>query len=188
MKELFTTGEAAEICQVSQQTIIRCFDSGKVEGFRVPGSKFRRIPRKSLIKFMKENKIPLESLDSGKRKILIVDDDEEIVELLTDVLLRDGRFEVESANSGYQAGMKTQQFRPDLILLDYMLGDINGDVVCRTIKSNNEFANTKIIIISGVIRQDEIQGLLNAGAEDFVKKPFNISELTDKIASTLQLS
>jgi DNA-binding response OmpR family regulator len=69
-----------------------------------------------------------------------------------------------------------------------MLGDINGDVVCRTIKSNNEFANTKIIIISGVIRQDEIQGLLNAGAEDFVKKPFNISELTDKIASTLQLS
>ena len=55
MKELFTTGEAAEICRVSQQTIIRCFDSGRLEGFRVPGSRFRRIPRESLMKFMKGN-------------------------------------------------------------------------------------------------------------------------------------
>jgi len=57
MKDLFTTGEAAEICRVSQQTIIRCFDSGRLEGFRVPGSRFRRIPRQSLVKFMRENKI-----------------------------------------------------------------------------------------------------------------------------------
>lgn len=188
MKELFTTGEAAQICKVSQQTIIRCFDSGKVEGFRVPGSRFRRIPRKSLVKFMKENKIPLESLDSDKKKILIVDDDDEIVELLTDMLARDGRFEVESAGSGYEAGIKTQQFHPDLILLDYMLGDINGDVVCRTIKSDSDLEDTKIIIVSGVIRQDEIEELLKSGAEDFVRKPFNISDLTEKIASTLQLS
>jgi excisionase family DNA binding protein len=45
MKTVFTTGEAAEICKVSQQTIIRCFDSGRLKGFRVPGSRFRRIPR-----------------------------------------------------------------------------------------------------------------------------------------------
>ena len=55
MKNLFTTGEAAEICNISQQTIIRCFDSGKLDGFRIPGSRFRRIPRDNLIKFMKEN-------------------------------------------------------------------------------------------------------------------------------------
>ncbi len=67
MKELFTTGEAAEVCRVSQQTIIRCFDSGRVEGFRVPGSKFRRIPRTSLVKFMKDNSIPIEYLDSGRK-------------------------------------------------------------------------------------------------------------------------
>lgn len=45
MKSVFTTGEAAKICKVSQQTIIRCFDNGQLKGFRVPGSKFRRIPR-----------------------------------------------------------------------------------------------------------------------------------------------
>ena len=187
MKELFTTGEAAEVCKVSQQTIIRCFDSGRVEGFRVPGSRFRRIPRQNLIKFMRENKIPLRTIDSGKRKVLIVDDDAEIVELMADVLIRDGRFETRAAASGYDAGVLTQQFRPDLILLDYMLPDVNGDVVCRTIRKNPEFENIRIIIVSGVVKRDEIDHLLKSGAEDFIKKPFNIVELTDKIAAVLQM-
>src|SRR5438552_4746461 len=100
MKTVFTTGEAAEICKVSQQTIIRCFDSGRLKGFRVPGSRFRRIPRDALIAFMRDNGIPPDSLDSGKSKVLVVDDDPEIVELFVDVLDRDGRFEVRTANTG----------------------------------------------------------------------------------------
>ncbi len=187
MKELYTTGEAAEVCKVSQQTIIRCFDSGKVKGFRVPGSRFRRIPRENLIRFMKENEIPMGKMESGKKKVLIVDDDAEIVELLVDVLARDGRFDTRTASSGYDAGMATEKFRPHLILLDYMLPDVNGDVVCETIKKNPEFENIKIIIVSGVIKQDEIDHMLKAGAEDFVKKPFDISELINKIGDVLQL-
>ncbi len=187
MKDLFTTGEAAEICRVSQQTIIRCFDSGRLEGFRVPGSRFRRIPRQSLVKFMRENKIPLDAIESGKKKILIVDDDVEIVELMVDVLERDGRFEMKTASSGYEAGMVTQQFRPELILLDYMLPDVNGNVVCQTIKRNPEFENIKIIIVSGVVKQDEITQLLKSGAEDFIRKPFDIAELTGKITIMLQM-
>ncbi|MHC4148178.1 MAG: response regulator [Planctomycetota bacterium] len=187
MKDLFTTGEAAEVCKVSQQTIIRCFDAGRLHGFRVPGSKFRRIPRQNLIKFMKENNIPLEALDSGKRKVLIVDDDLEIVELIADVLVRDGRFEVKTASSGYDAGIATQQFRPELILLDYMLPDVNGNVVCQTIRKNPEFESIKIIIVSGVVKRDEIDHLLRSGAEDFIKKPFNIDELVDKITEVLQM-
>jgi len=187
MKDLFTTGEAAEICKVSQQTIIRCFDAGRLEGFRIPGSRFRRIPRESLIKFMKENNIPLDNLDSGKKKILIVDDDPEIVELLCDVLNRDERFEVKTASSGYDAGMLTQQFRPDLILLDYMLPDVNGNIVCQTIKRNPEFEKTKVIIVSGVVKQDEIEQLLKSGAEDFIRKPFDIDWLMERIEGVLNL-
>jgi len=188
MKDLFTTGEAADVCRVSQQTIIRCFDTGRLEGFRVPGSKFRRIPRASLLKFMKENNIPLDNLDSGKRKVLVVDDDAEIVELISEVLTRDGRFDVRTASSGYEAGIATQQFRPDLILLDYMLPDVNGNVVCQTVRKNPEFENIKVIIVSGVIRQDEIDQLLKSGAQGFVKKPFTIDELTGKVVSVLQMA
>ncbi|KPL21961.1 MAG: regulator [Phycisphaerae bacterium SM1_79] len=187
MKDLFTTGEAAEICRVSQQTIIRCFDAGRLEGFRVPGSRFRRIPRQSLVKFMKENNIPLDAIESGKRKVLIVDDDAEIVELIVDVLERDGRFETQTASSGYEAGVATQRFRPELILLDYMLPDVNGNVVCQTIKNNPEFENIKIIIVSGVVKQDEIAQLLKSGAEDFMRKPFDVTELTGKITAALQM-
>ena len=187
MKDLFTTGEAAEICRVSQQTIIRCFDAGRLEGFRVPGSRFRRIPRQSLVKFMKENKIPLDSIESGKRKVLIVDDDAEIIELIVDVLNRDGRFETKTASSGYEAGMATEKFRPELILLDYMLPDVNGNVVCQTIRKNPEFENIRIIIVSGVVKQDEIAQLLKSGAQDFIRKPFDVTELTGKITSVLQM-
>jgi len=187
MKDLYTTGEAAEVCKVSQQTIIRCFDAGRLDGFRVPGSKFRRIPRQSLVKFMKENNIPLNALESGKKKVLIVDDDPEIIELLVDVLSRDGRFEVKTASSGYDAGMLTQQLHPDLILLDYMLPDVNGNIVCQTIRKNPEFENVKIIIISGVIKQDEIEQLLKSGAEEFIRKPFDITELINKMAAVLQM-
>jgi excisionase family DNA binding protein len=186
MKDLFTTGEAAEICRVSQQTIIRCFDSGRLKGFRVPGSKFRRIPRLNLVKFMRDNNIPLDNLDSGHKKVLIVDDDAEIVELISDVLAREGLYEIRTASSGYEAGMVTQQFHPDLILLDYMLPDVNGNVVCQTIRNNPEFENTRIIIISGVIKQDEIDQLLRSGAENFIRKPFDIAELTEKVSATLQ--
>jgi DNA-binding response OmpR family regulator len=136
---------------------------------------------------MTDNDIPIKNLASGKKRILIVDDDAEIVELMVDVLARDGRFDTKTASSGYDAGLITQQFRPDLMILDYMLPDVNGNIVCQTIRRNPEFANTKIVIVSGVVNQDEIQDLIDAGAEDFMKKPFNIIELVEKIATVLQL-
>lgn len=187
MKTVFTTGEAADICKVSQQTIIRCFDSGRLKGFRVPGSRFRRIPRDALIAFMRENNIPPDALENGKTKVLVVDDDPEIVELFVDVLERDGRFEVKTASSGYDAGMLTTEFRPDLIILDYKLPDVNGNVVCQRIRSNPEFEHTRIVIVSGAVDQAEIDGLLSAGADEFVKKPFNIEKLIERIGQLLNV-
>ena len=186
-RAVFTTGEAAEICQVSQQTIIRCFDAGRLKGFRVPGSRFRRIPREELLRFMRENDIPLDRLGAVKRRVLVVDDDPHIVELFCDVLQRDARFEVRTASSGYDAGLITQEFRPDLIILDFMLPDINGNVVCRAIRNNDELADTRIIVVSGVVNQDEINDLLEAGADEFVKKPFNIEKLIGRVRDLLGL-
>ena len=186
-KQIFTTGEAAELCQVSQQTIIRCFDAGRVKGFRVPGSRFRRIPRDELIRFMRANDIPTERLQSGKRRVLVVDDDEEIVELFVDMLSRDARFEIKTASTGYDAGMMTEQFKPDLVILDYMLPDINGNVVCQRIRESGELQATKIIIVSGVVNQDEIDGLLTAGADEFMKKPFNVDALQKRITELLEM-
>ena len=187
MKNVYSTGEAADVCKVSQQTIIRCFDAGRLTGFRVPGSRFRRIPRESLMKFMRDNDIPLDQLDAGLRKILVVDDDPEIVELMVDVLGRDGRFEVRTASSGYDAGVLTQEFQPDLMILDYMLPDVNGSVVCRTIRQNPAFQHMRIIIVSGVMNQEEIDQLLELGADTFLAKPFSIDELIAQMTKHLAL-
>ena len=180
MKTVFTTGEAAKICKVSQQTIIRCFDNGTLKGFRVPGSRFRRIPRDQLFAFMKDNGIPTDALESGKRKVLIVDDDVELVELMVDVFERDGRFDVRSANNGFDAGMLVKEFRPDLVVLDVMLPDINGKEVCQRVRSDGNLEAVKIICISGMVEQDKIAELRVAGADDFLNKPFPIEKLLER--------
>jgi len=187
MKTVFTTGEAAKICKVSQQTIIRCFDSGQLKGFRVPGSRFRRIPRNELYQFMRDNGIPTDALESGKRKVLVVDDDPELVELITDVLDKDGRFEVRSVNNGFDAGMMVKEYHPDLIVLDVMLPDINGKEVCQRVRSDSTMDDVKIICISGMVEQDKIEDLRLAGANDFLQKPFEVDQLVDRICQLLEV-
>jgi excisionase family DNA binding protein len=187
MKTVFTTGEAAKVCKVSQQTIIRCFDNGQLKGFRVPGSRFRRIPREALYKFMKDNGIPTDALESGKRKILLVDDDAELVELMTKVLEEDGRFEVRIASNGFDAGMMVKEYRPDLIVLDVMLPDINGKEVCHRVRADTTLEDVRILCISGMIEEDKIQELRLSGADDFLHKPFDIEELIDRMCSLLEI-
>ena len=187
MKTVFTTGEAAKVCKVSQQTIIRCFDNGQLKGFRVPGSRFRRIPREALYKFMKDNGIPTDALESGKRKVLLVDDDAELVELMTKVLEEDGRFEVRIASNGFDAGMMVKEYRPDLIVLDVMLPDINGKEVCHRVRADTTLEDVRILCISGMIEEDKIQELRLSGADDFLHKPFDIEELIDRMCGLLEI-
>ena len=187
MKTVFTTGEAAKICKVSQQTIIRCFDNGQLKGFRVPGSRFRRIPREALYKFMKDNGIPTDALESGKRKVLLVDDDLELVEVMTKFLEEDGRFEVRVAGNGFDAGMMVKEYRPDIIVLDVMLPDINGKEVCHRVRADLSLEDVRILCISGMIEEDKIQELKLSGADDFLHKPFDIEELIDRMCTLLEI-
>jgi two-component system, OmpR family, response regulator len=186
-KTVFTTGEAAKICKVSQQTIIRCFDNGTLKGFRVPGSRFRRIPRDQLFAFMKDNGIPTDALESGKRKVLIVDDDQELVDLLVDLFDRDGRFDIRTANNGFDAGMLVKEFRPDLVVLDVMLPDINGREVCQRVRSDHTLESVKIICISGMVEQDKVAELRASGANDFLQKPFAVEKLLDRACDLLEI-
>lgn len=187
MKTVFTTGEAAKICKVSQQTIIRCFDSGQLRGFRVPGSRFRRIPREALYRFMKENNIPTDALESGRRRILVVDDDQAVVDLISEVLNSDARFEYKVVNNGFSAGVQAKEYHPDLMILDVMLPDINGQAVCELIRQDPTMSDIKIICISGMVEEDKIADLKKSGADDFLHKPLDIDELLRRICRHLDM-
>ena len=117
-------------------------------------------------------------------QILIVDDEEAICWALKKALSGAGH-RVATAASAEEAFVLAEKQLPDAIILDYKLPDIDGNRVCRTIRSNPQFANTRIIIISGVADPDEIAELKAAGADDFLKKPFQIDELISRLLQLL---
>ena len=117
-KAVFSTGEAAEVCNVSQQTIIRCFDKGRLQGFRVPGSKFRRIPRDELIRFMQANDIPLARIEGHRRSVLCLGGPGSAVAGLADAASPRDRLDVTVASTAFDAGWAACDRRPALVLVD----------------------------------------------------------------------
>ena len=81
--KVFTTGQVAKICKVAPRTVSKWFDSGRLKGYRIPGSQDRRIPREYLIRFLKEHGMPLGDLeDEAMAKVLIVGQDQVLIENL----------------------------------------------------------------------------------------------------------
>ena len=114
-KQVFTTGEAAELCNVSQQTIIRCFDQGRLDGFRVPGSRFRRIPRASLLKFMQDNGIPAVALEVNRCNVLVISDDLSHVDALCSTV-NDQKVSVHPVCTAWDAGASYAGCDPEFVL------------------------------------------------------------------------
>src|ERR1017187_1888820 len=130
-KDVLTTGEVAKICNVAPRTVSKWFDSGALHGYSIPGSKDRRIPINQLIHFMKQHGMPLNALMTGCTRVLIVDDEQDIVEVLEKILEDEAKYEVEVARGGFQAGVAAEKFRPHVILLDMNLSDVDGPVVAK---------------------------------------------------------
>ncbi len=118
--------------------------------------------------------------------MLIVDDDQDLVDLLQDAFARDGRFEIRTANNGFDAGMQVKEFRPDAVILDVMLPDINGREVCQRVRSDKTLDSVKIVCISGMVEQDKIADLKAAGANDFMQKPFTTDKLIERVCDLLK--
>jgi DNA-binding response OmpR family regulator len=110
-----------------------------------------------------------------------------LVELIVDALKRDGRFDIRSVNNGFGAGMMIKEFRPDLVVLDIMLPDINGKEVCNLVRSDKTMDDVRIICISGMVEQEKIQELRDAGADDFMKKPFDVEQLVGRVCQLLDV-
>ena len=181
IKDVLTTGEVAKICSVAPRTVSKWFDSGALHGYRIPGSKDRRIPLNQLIRFMKQHGMPLNGLMTGQTRILIVDDEADIVEVLEKILEDEAKYEVEVAKGGFAAGVTADKFRPHVILIDMHLRDIDGKEVAKAVKANPDLQLTKVIAMSGKMTEDELKGLLPQGFDGFLKKPFHVRQVIESI-------
>jgi class 3 adenylate cyclase len=118
--------------------------------------------------------------------ILVVDDVEKNVKLLADLLTFKG-YRVVTAGGGYEALAKVESERPDLVLLDVMMPDLNGYDVCRKIRENPATGVLPVVMVTALdAGQERIKGL-EAGADDFVTKPIGQAELLARVRSLLRI-
>jgi excisionase family DNA binding protein len=185
VKDVLTTGEVAKICNVAPRTVSKWFDSGALTGYRIPGSKDRRIPLNQLIRFMKQHGMPLNGLLTGQTRVMIVDDEKDIVEVLEKILEGEGKYEVEVARGGFAAGITAERSRPHVILLDMHLKDIDGREVCKAVKSNPDLQLTKVIAMSDKLTPDEGRALLSQGFDGFLHKPFHVRQVIEAIEDAM---
>ena len=181
VKDVLTTGEVAKICNVEPRTVSKWFDSGALHGYRIPGSKDRRIPLNQLIRFMKQHGMPLNGLMTGQTRILIVDDEQDIVEVLEKILEDEAKYEVEVAQGGFAAGVMAEKFRPHVILLDLHLKGVDAPLVAKHVKGNPDLQLTKVIAMSGKMAEEEMKGLLANSFDGYLKKPFHVRQVIESI-------
>lgn len=112
------------------------------------------------------------------KKVLLVDDDEGILEALTAILEFEG-YSIKTATSAARVLQTVKKEKPQLILLDFMLGGTNGNVVAHVLKSTPQTASIPIIMISA--HPNAAAEAQECGADDFIAKPFDIDELLEKI-------
>lgn len=187
-KDVLTTGEVAKICNVAPRTVSKWFDSGQLKGYRIPGSKDRRIPVAELYRFMKEHQIPMDGITSGQTRVLIVDSDQEIVDALERVLAEQTNYEVQTATTGFQAGLECERFRPHVVLIDVHLSDTDASNITNMIRSSSTMQMTRIIAMSGKLTDGQAQGLRQSGYDSFLKKPFQVRQVVDSIENVTSLA
>lgn len=181
MRKVFTTGQVAKICKVAPRTVSKWFDSGRLRGYRIPGSQDRRIPRENLIRFLKEHGMPLGELEEeGWHKILIIGADKMFIDRIKHILPDDEDYKYELANSGFEAGIQAESFHPDTIIIDLAMGRSEGLQITQNLRRNPAYQDT-LIVAMALEDEGNPDGLKSYGFNEIFKKPFDVALLGARI-------
>ena len=180
-KNVLTTGDVAKICNVAPRTVSKWFDSGQLKGYRIPGSKDRRIPLNELVRFMKAHNMPTEAIPGGKLRVLVVDNGERTSSALIDRLATRGSYEVEAAYTSFETGAAIQRFSPHVVLINLMANGIDANGICQSIRGNEEFETVKIIALANHLSEQEAGALMQKGFDGYVSNPSDDTEVVHKI-------
>lgn len=114
-----------------------------------------------------------------QKKVLVADDDRDLLELL-ELLLPYNGYEVRTCSNGEEVFLHIEEFKPDLVLLDIHLGNLDGRQICQAIKTKEDLGSIPVIMISA---DDEniYNTIISFGANDVISKPFNYNHLTERM-------
>jgi excisionase family DNA binding protein len=179
MRTIFTTGQVAKICKVAPRTVSKWFDSGRLRGYRIPGSQDRRIPRQHLIRFLKEHGMPLGELeDEAMGKILLVGTDNHVRSSLDELMSMED-YKIENAASGFEAGIQAESLHPDCVVVDFVMGRNEAVMIAQNLKKNTEYADT--VLIGLLSDEDNASGFDRTLFNETFRKPFDTALLAERI-------
>jgi excisionase family DNA binding protein len=180
-KNVLTTGDVARICHVAPRTVSKWFDSGQLKGYRIPGSRDRRIPLSELVRFMKLHNMPVDALPVGKTRALVVDADAESAASLARVLQEKGGYEVETVSTTFETGLVAQKFSPHVMLISLLSGDIDAAEICRSVHADEELQAVKLIAVANHLSEAEQAALLHKGFDGYISKDTPAEEIIHRI-------
>ncbi len=185
-KEVYTIPEVAKILKLSRHTVFHWVKKGYLKAYRPAINAAWKITREEVFRYMKEHDIPMEFLNGDIIKILVVDDEVSLTRMIENAFQDIDKFQIETANSGFIAGAKLESFKPDVVVLDIFLGDMDGREFFDHIQDQPELNKIRVIGITGKLSQDEIQPLLDKGFSAFLQKPFNMNKLKETILEVIE--
>ena len=186
-KNVLTTGDVAKICNVAPRTVSKWFDSGQLKGYRIPGSKDRRIPISELFRFMKTHNIPTTGLKTGKIRVVIASSNENEATLLAEGLHSKADYDVEIAESVFEAGLLAQKFSPHVMLVNLMDKNIDSAEICQNIRLTEELQTIKLVAITNRLSESEASALLKKGFDGYISDASDIAEVIRKIEQSIAI-
>lgn len=187
--QYYTTFQVAKFLGVSLPTVVNWVEAGRLDAHRTPGG-HRRIAHNELVAFAKRNAYPLsrEFLDAlAANKVLVVDDERDFAELVREYLELKAGYSVEMAHSGFHAGFAVARFKPDLILMDIMMPDMDGFQVLDLLRSDVETRHIPVIACTAYRDPDVEARIQEIGFDGFIEKPLRLDALVEIIAGHLEL-
>ncbi len=180
-KNVLTTGDVAKICNVAPRTVSKWFDNGQLKGYRIPGSKDRRIPVSELVRFMKVHNMPTTALPVGKIRVLIADSNDKTASALADILRSEGDYDVQTVQSNFGTGAVVQKFAPHVLLVSLLAEGINAMGICKYIRANEDLRTIKVIAIVNQLSDSESAALLQKGFDGYVPYSAETTEIIKRI-------
>jgi CheY-like chemotaxis protein len=162
--------------------VIRWIETGKLKAYSTPGG-HRRVKWSDLITFLTQNRMPIpkELEDAKKKKILVVDDDSDFLVIASQMLQKIPDVEIKTTSSGFDAGILVAEWYPDLILLDFIIPDLDGFEVTKKIRANQRLRKIPIIAVTSITDPEELERVKNCGVNALITKPIESEGFLKKI-------
>ena len=180
-KNVLTTGDVARICNVAPRTVSKWFDSGQLKGYRIPGSKDRRIPVTELIRFMKAHNMPTDIFPVGQTRVLVVNSDTAQAAQLAETLSAKGNYEVEIVSTNFETGLIAHKFAPHIMLINLLDDVIETTNICDSIRKDEQLQTIRMIAITNNLGTNEKNALLQRGFDDNITIDSKPEEIISKI-------